>query len=32
MATGEVIDAEELGGAKVHGVTTGLADQIATDE
>ncbi|KAJ5440041.1 ClpP/crotonase [Penicillium daleae] len=32
MATGEVIEAEELGGAKVHGVTTGLADQIATDE
>lgn len=32
MATGEVIGAEELGGAKVHGVTTGLADQIATDE
>ncbi|CEJ56597.1 Putative Carboxyl transferase [Penicillium brasilianum] len=32
MATGEVIEAEELGGAKVHAVTTGLADQIATDE
>lgn len=32
MATGEVIGAEELGGAKVHGMTTGLADQIATDE
>ncbi|KAJ5892130.1 ClpP/crotonase [Penicillium subrubescens] len=32
MATGEVIGAEELGGAKVHAVTTGLADQIATDE
>jgi hypothetical protein len=25
MATGEVIGAEELGGAKVHAVTTGLA-------
>lgn len=32
MATGEVIGAEELGGAKVHAVTTGLADQIASDE
>jgi acetyl-CoA carboxylase carboxyltransferase component len=32
MATGEVIGAEELGGAKVHAMTTGLADQIATDE
>ncbi|KAE8373929.1 carboxyl transferase domain-containing protein [Aspergillus bertholletiae] len=32
MATGEVIGAEELGGAQVHGVTTGLADQIASDE
>jgi acetyl-CoA carboxylase carboxyltransferase component len=32
MATGEVIGAEELGGAKVHGVTTGLADQMASDE
>ncbi|KAJ5390800.1 ClpP/crotonase [Penicillium cataractarum] len=32
MATGEIIGAEELGGAKVHAVTTGLADQIATDE
>lgn len=32
MATGEVIGAEELGGAKVHAVTTGLADQISSDE
>ncbi|KAJ5984860.1 hypothetical protein N7499_008921 [Penicillium canescens] len=32
MATGEVIGAEELGGAKVHAVTTGLADQIASNE
>lgn len=32
MATGEVIDAEELGGARVHGTITGLADQIAVDE
>ncbi|KAJ6114931.1 hypothetical protein N7486_000709 [Penicillium sp. IBT 16267x] len=32
MATGEVIGAEELGGAEVHAVKTGLADQIASDE
>ncbi len=32
MATGEVIGAEELGGAQIHANTTGLADQIATDE
>ncbi|CAK7200221.1 hypothetical protein SEUCBS139899_002912 [Sporothrix eucalyptigena] len=32
MATGEVIGAEELGGAGVHGVQTGLADQVAMDE
>ncbi|RAK81321.1 ClpP/crotonase [Aspergillus fijiensis CBS 313.89] len=32
MATGEVIEAEELGGARVHATKTGLADQIATDE
>lgn len=32
MATGEVIGAEELGGAQIHASTTGLADQIATDE
>lgn len=32
MATGEIIDAEKLGGAQVHGTITGLADQIALDE
>ncbi|GME61365.1 Carboxyl transferase [Neofusicoccum parvum] len=32
MATGEVIEAEELGGAKIHASVTGLADQIASDE
>ena len=32
MATGEVIEAEELGGAQIHGSVTGLADQIAVDE
>jgi acetyl-CoA carboxylase carboxyltransferase component len=32
MATGESIDAEELGGAKIHSHVTGLADQMATDE
>ncbi|KAJ4524879.1 hypothetical protein HRR83_000517 [Exophiala dermatitidis] len=32
MATGEVIDAESLGGASIHGSVTGLADQIAMDE
>jgi acetyl-CoA carboxylase carboxyltransferase component len=32
MATGEVIGAEELGGAKVHAQLTGLADQMADDE
>jgi acetyl-CoA carboxylase carboxyltransferase component len=32
MATGEVIGAEELGGAKVHAQLTGLADQMAEDE
>ncbi len=32
MATGETIDAEALGGARVHGTVTGLADQIASDE
>lgn len=32
MATGETIEAEELGGARVHGTVTGLADQIAVDE
>lgn len=32
MATGEVIGAEELGGAHIHATRTGLADQIASDE
>lgn len=32
MATGETVDAEDLGGADMHGTTTGLADQIAVDE
>ena len=32
MATGEVVDAESLGGAETHGKVTGLADQIAVDE
>ncbi|KAJ3545122.1 hypothetical protein NM208_g2669 [Fusarium decemcellulare] len=32
MATGEVIGAEELGGADMHATVTGLADQIALDE
>ncbi|KAF9637473.1 Carboxyl transferase [Lasiodiplodia theobromae] len=32
MATGEVIGAEELGGAEIHASVTGLADQMATDE
>ncbi|CAK7220395.1 hypothetical protein SCUCBS95973_004139 [Sporothrix curviconia] len=32
IATGEVIDAEQLGGAGVHGFQTGLADQVAMDE
>lgn len=32
MATGEIVTAEELGGAKVHASVTGLADQIAVDE
>ncbi|KAF7548432.1 hypothetical protein G7Z17_g7057 [Cylindrodendrum hubeiense] len=32
MATGEVIGAEELGGAEIHATRTGLADQIASDE
>ena len=32
MATGETIDAEELGGAQIHASVTGLADQIASDE
>ena len=32
MATGEIVDAEELGGAKMHATVTGLADQLAVDE
>lgn len=32
MATGEVIGAEELGGAGTHARLTGLADQLAEDE
>lgn len=32
MATGEVVDAEDLGGAEMHASTTGLADELATDE
>lgn len=32
MATGEVIGAEELGGARTHANLTGLADQLAIDE
>ncbi|KAH7205132.1 propionyl-CoA carboxylase beta chain [Fusarium redolens] len=31
MATGEVVDAETLGGANMHGSVTGLADQVASD-
>lgn len=32
MATGETVDAETLGGARMHATLTGLADQVATDE
>ncbi|KAI8270897.1 Methylcrotonoyl-CoA carboxylase subunit alpha [Colletotrichum sp. SAR11_239] len=32
MATSETVTAEELGGAKVHGTVTGLADHTALDE
>jgi acetyl-CoA carboxylase carboxyltransferase component len=32
MATGEIVDAEVLGGAETHAKLTGLADQIAVDE
>jgi acetyl-CoA carboxylase carboxyltransferase component len=32
MATGEIADAEELGGADMHSSVTGLSDQLATDE
>ncbi|MDQ2584303.1 acyl-CoA carboxylase subunit beta [Saccharothrix yanglingensis] len=32
MATGEESDDESLGGARMHGTTSGLADFVATDE
>jgi hypothetical protein len=32
MATGEIVDAEDLGGAEMHATVTGLADQLAVDE
>ena len=32
MATGEIADAEELGGADMHSSITGLSDQLASDE
>jgi acetyl-CoA carboxylase carboxyltransferase component len=32
MATGEIADEEELGGAAMHGRVSGLADHVATDE
>jgi acetyl-CoA carboxylase carboxyltransferase component len=32
MATGEIVDAESLGGAEVHGTVTGLTDAVAVDE
>ena len=32
MATGEITDAETLGGAEMHASETGLADQLAVDE
>ncbi|MGZ6874687.1 MAG: acyl-CoA carboxylase subunit beta, partial [Blastococcus sp.] len=32
MATGEVADEEELGGAAMHGRASGLADHVAVDE
>lgn len=32
MATGEIVDAEDLGGAKMHSTISGLADALATDE
>lgn len=32
MATGEVVDAETLGGGDMHASVTGLADQLAVDE
>jgi acetyl-CoA carboxylase carboxyltransferase component len=32
MATGEIAEAEELGGADMHSTITGLSDQLAIDE
>jgi acetyl-CoA carboxylase carboxyltransferase component len=32
MATGEVTDAEKLGGADMHSRVSGVSDQLATDE
>lgn len=32
MATGEIADAEELGGAYMHSTVTGLCDELASDE
>jgi acetyl-CoA carboxylase carboxyltransferase component len=32
MATGEVVEAEALGGAIMHSTVTGLSDQLAIDE
>ena len=32
MATGEIADPEELGGAEMHSTVSGLADQLAIDE
>ncbi|KAJ3082069.1 methylcrotonoyl-CoA carboxylase [Rhizoclosmatium globosum] len=32
MATGEIVDAESLGGASMHARKSGLADQLARDE
>lgn len=32
MATGEIAEPEELGGAEMHSSVTGLSDQLATDE
>jgi len=32
MATGEIVEAEALGGATMHSTVTGLSDQLAVDE
>jgi acyl-CoA carboxylase subunit beta len=32
METGEIVGAEELGGADMHSSITGLSDQLAIDE